>query len=163
MNVVLDACAIINLINAEVLQKVSLIPNYNLYVGDNLLDQEILNQAQKICIEVLLSNGLIKLLKSNVSLSEFTILKNKYDLGDGETECIGLCKRHGFYIATDDFKARKCAKKELGESSVAGSLFLLRESVRTNILSCDEAKKAFAIMIAKGGYLPKIDDNYLCS
>src|ERR1700733_14212860 len=98
MNVVLDACTLINLINGEVLQKVSLLPDFYLYVGDNILEQEILDHAQKLYIELLISNSEIKILQSSVSLNEFIDLKSKYGLGDGETECLALCKNNNFYI-----------------------------------------------------------------
>jgi predicted nucleic acid-binding protein len=162
MNVVLDACTLINLINGEVLQKIILLPRFIFNVSDNLLDQEILDQAQKLYIEVLLNDGHLKLLESNVTLSEFTNLKNEYDLGDGETECLALCKKNNLHFASDDFKARKCGVKELGEQRVVGSLFFLRESVANQVLTCDEAKNGFALMKSKGGYLPKVDEAYLC-
>jgi predicted nucleic acid-binding protein len=163
MNVVLDACTIINLINGEVLQKVSQLPGYVLYVGDNLLEQEILDQAQKLYIELLVSSNQIIVLQSNISLAEFISLKSKYDLGDGETECLALCKNNNYAIASDDLKARKCSAKELTEQNVIGSLFLMRESVRNHLLSCEDAKTAFSMIMSKGGHLPKVDENYLCS
>ena len=162
MNVVVDACTLINLINGQVLQEVPLLSSHNIYVSDNLLDQEILNQSQKIFIEFLISENKIILLEFDLLLSDFTALKLKYDLGDGETESIALCKKHHFLIASDDFKARKCAIKELGEERIVGSLYFLRELVRQNFISCEDAKISFKAMKRKGGYLPKINDNYFC-
>lgn len=162
MNNVLDACSIINLINGGVLHRIALIPGYKIYIGDHLLEQEILNPAQKIIVESLILNGKLILLESDITLSEFTSLKIKYNLGDGETECIALCKKHDFNIVSDDSKARKSSIKELGTQRVYGSLFILRESVRANLLSCEEAKKVFAMMKIKGGFLPDINDDYFC-
>lgn len=162
MDIVIDACSLINLINGQVLHKILLIPANTFYVGDNLLEQEILNDGQKLLIEAFLIDNKIQLLQSTVTLSEFKILKSRYGLGDGETECMAICKNYNFCIATDDGKARKCSVKELRKGNVIGSLYLLREAVRNDLLTCEEAKEAFTLMKKSGGFLPKIDDNYLC-
>jgi len=162
MDIVLDACSIINLLNGEVLQKVVSIQGINFYVGEYLYDEEILDVPQKLKVQSLIVNNFISIIESSVSVSQFKALKDTYELGDGETECIAICLNTGYNIATDDKKARESAHTELGDK-VVGSLFLLRESVRTGMLSCDDAKTSFQLMKHKGGFLPKIDLDYFCT
>ena len=162
MNLVLDACTIINLINGQVLHKIAQLVGYTLYVSDNLIEQELLNQPQKILAETLMIKKSVTLIQSDVTLSEFILLKERYKLGDGETECIAICKKKNYCIATDDRKARASAINELGQTKVVGSLYLLREAVRTNIFSCTDAVNAYNCMKQKGGFLPDVNEEYLC-
>jgi predicted nucleic acid-binding protein len=163
MNIILDACTIINLINGQSFHSVISTPGLSIFVGDNLIDQEIsLNIAQKMIIESAIKENKITLLTSIVTLTDFTTLKRAYDLGNGETECIALCKILGYHIATDDWKARSAATIEIGDSKVIGSLFLLRETVRKKTLTCSDAQNSFLLMKKKGGFLPKIDLEYFC-
>ncbi len=76
---------------------------------------------------------------------------------------MAICKSTGFKICTDDNKARKCSGKELGSNQVVGSLYLLKQSVAGNTLSCVEALSVYALMIAKGAFLPSgLDKKYFC-
>jgi predicted nucleic acid-binding protein len=162
MNIILDASSIINLINGDVLQRVATIPGIILCISDGLLETEILDDVQKIMVETMINDGKVVLLESSISLSEYIGLKEKYDLGSGETECIALGRVHGYAICSDDWKARQAAATELGTPNVTGSLFLLKEAVKTSLMTCDEAKKSFQLMKHKGGFLPNISDDYFC-
>lgn len=160
MRIIIDSSTLINLINGETLMQVSLIPSLSLLICDNILEYEILNPVQKIYVETLIAASNLSLFKSDVTLTEFSILKSKYDLGFGETECIAICKKHGFVIACDDNKARKCAIKEISHSRVIGSLYLIREAVRANIISAEKAKEIFMLIKTKGGFIPNISLTY---
>jgi predicted nucleic acid-binding protein len=162
MDMILDACSLINLINGGLLQKIVALASTQFHVGEILLEQEILDNVQKLKVNTLIANKDLSLLPSNILLSQFIALKNKYGLGDGETECIALCKNLNFAISTDDLKARKCAKTELGSQFVFGSLYLMRELVRAGTISCQEALTAYKEMITHGGFLPNVDATYLC-
>ena len=161
MNVVLDACSIINLINGNILHKIIAIPGYLFHVGDILLDQEILNQSQKLILLTCIKNNSIDLIESTTTLSEFNRLKQLYNLGTGETECIAICKANGNTISTDDLKARKAAVIELGdEQKVIGSLFLLRTLVVSKSITASEAYSCYLLMKQKGGFLPRIAQSF---
>lgn len=160
---ILDACSVINLLNGGLLQKTVTLASTKFHIGEILLEQEILDNVQKLKVNTLIANKDLHLLPSNILLSQFITLKNKYGLGDGETECIALCKNLNFTISTDDLKARKCAKDELGSQFVIGSLYLTRELVRSGKISCQEALTAYKEMIRHGGFLPKVDAAYLCA
>ncbi len=160
MDIALDACTIINLINGNVIQKIAQIPGIQLFVGDTLLDQEILNPSQNIILEMLILEKKIQTLESSLTISEFLVLKKKFDLGDGETETIVLCEKHYCYMASDDKKARKCGAEYLGQDRIVGSLFLLHKAVKTSLLSVDEAMETVELMKKKGGFLPFVDREY---
>lgn len=162
MDIVLDACSIINLFNGDSLDKVLRL-NHSFYVGDMLFEQEIITDLQKIVLQALIEKKQIAILPSTLSLTEFLRLKDKYKLGMGETECLSLCKNSGYIICTDDKKARECSGRELGTSNVVGSLFLLRESVKYALMNCIEAISSYTLMRKKGGFLPgNLDKEYFC-
>lgn len=160
MHVVLDACTLINLINGQILKSVSLLPGYKLFIIDNLLEQEILNESQRIYINVLVSTSVITIIESPVTVTEFLSLKEKYDLGAGELECIALCRKQGLHMASDDRKARKCAAAELQTTQVIGSLYFLKALVQEKLVEAIEAKECLALMKKKGAYLPNVDEFY---
>lgn len=162
MDIVLDACSIINLVNGNCIDRV-LCLDHKFYVGDMLLEQEILSNVQKIMIEALIQKNYLKILPSNVSLQAFKEFNKKFNLGLGETECILLCKSGDFVICTDDRKARICSETELGTDKVVGSLYLLRASVKAAIMSCAEAIGSYGLMRVKGGFLPSnLNEKYFC-
>jgi predicted nucleic acid-binding protein len=162
MDVVLDACSLINLINGDVLGKILRIPGFTYLIGIIVNEECCEIENQKIIIEDFVRAGLLKIHDKDVELSAFVALKTKYQLGDGETESIALITENGHSISSDDAKARSSALYEVGTSRVIGSLFLLRQAVRDKLMSCDDAKTAFLLMKVKGGFLPNIDDEYFC-
>ena len=162
MNIVLDACSIINLVNGNCIDKVLQL-DYAFYIGDMLLEQEILSVEQKIILEMLIQNRHLQILSSNVSISNFIEFTKKHDLGLGESECLLLCKNLGYTICTDDKKARICSGNELGKEKVVGSLYLLKASVKATLINCGDAIDYYKLMRFKGGFLPKnLDQNYFC-
>lgn len=160
MQVILDACTLINLINGASLQTVLSIPEFSFFVGDILLDSEILNPAQKLIIDAHISKGHIVKLTSIITLQEFLIVKQKFDLGDGETEGIALCKKGKYSFASDDWKARRSGVIEIGDAKVIGTLFLLRETVRQSLMTIQEAISCIQLMKQKGAFLPEVGESY---
>ena len=80
-------------------------------------------------------------------------LLDRYDLGYGETERIAFCISEGLSFCLDEGRARKSAEGELGASRV-GTLYLLRECVRSSLLTKAEAKLAYEQMKVPGGVPP---------
>ncbi|SEO14061.1 hypothetical protein [Mucilaginibacter sp. OK283] len=163
MDIVLDSSSIFNLINGDCIDNLLSIEDHDFYVGDLIFDQEILNPLQMAIIETLINKGLITLLNSEVTASRILELQAKYNLGLGETECMAICSAKGFTICTDDLRARNCSKKEIGKECVIGSLSLLRDGVRSHIITCKEAIDKYMLMRAKGGFLPAgLNTDYFC-
>lgn len=157
MNIVFDACSIINLLKADVLQKTLTIPDDNFYIGELLLHQELLIEVQKIKVETFVVSNKIKILESTFSLSEFNRIKSLYNLGVGESECIALCKKLHYSIATDDQAAREAAKKELGRERVIGSIGILYRLISHGISTIEEAYQSYLLMLKGGAFLPRLE------
>jgi predicted nucleic acid-binding protein len=87
-------------------------------------------------------------------LHDFVSLLDRYDLGYGETERIAFCISEGLSFCLDDGRARKSAEGELGASRVVDTLYLLRECVRSSLLTKAEAKLAYQQMKVRGGVPP---------
>src|ERR1700744_1984331 len=113
MDIVLDTSSIINLINGSVFDRILQMVNYQFFIGEQLLNKEILNDVQKIIIAALIAKKKITVLQSVVTLSFIIELQNKFRLGLGETESIAICKISDKAICTDDLRARKLALVEL--------------------------------------------------
>lgn len=163
MNIILDSCSIVNLINGGCLDKILTLPGFKFYVGDILIENELLNSFQKSLILTAIQKCLITNLNDDIPISIFSSYNQKFNLGIGETECIIRCKKNDFTICTDDKKARKCAKEELGQQNVIGSLHLLKLCVSHKLMSCEDAIASYEAMQNKGGFLPKkLDKKYFC-
>lgn len=162
MNIVIDTCSLINMMNGQVLSEILTLTSCKFYIGNLVYDEVSQVKSQKETIDNSINLGNLILISNDVPLSQFLSLKRKYQLGDGETESIGHCLNHGYQLSSDDFKARTSGGKELIQANVIGSLYLLREAVRQKIVACNDAMSAYTIMKIKGGFLPEIDESYLC-
>jgi predicted nucleic acid-binding protein len=160
--VILDSCALINLLNAEILKKIFKLDDHVFYIGELVRDECFAVDEQKKTIEFFINKGVLKVLEGQISFTEFKDIKNKFGLGDGETESIALSKKLNFHIATDDRKARNSALEEVGSEFLCGSLYLLKQMITQGILTCTEGLVIYKLMKIKGGFLPSVDVNYLC-
>jgi hypothetical protein len=162
MEIILDACSIINLINGDIIEHVLKLPDFNFYVGEDLLEEELLNSEQKTVIEQLLQSGILNVVDYSVSIAEYNEIRMRFGLGYGETICIAQCRALNFFMLTDDRKAKICAKQELDNSRVFGSLYIIRQLFRAELISCDAALESFVKMRSRGGFLPNMDRSYFC-
>ncbi len=84
-----------------------------------------------------------------------------YDLGDGETECLAFADNDAaIVICSDDSAARAVASQRFGSERVVGSLYLLRECVRQNLIIHVQARAVYELMKYRGGFLPELPDDY---
>ena len=159
----LDACSIINLINGGCIDKVVSASYNDYFVGDVVLEHEMINPLQRLVIQALITKGHVGVLRSSVPFSTVIAFQEKYNLGIGETECIVLCKKQGYAVCSDDRKASKTAIRELGSGRVLTSLRLLKDAVANTVLLCAEAIECYSQMLEKGGFLPtNLDESYFC-
>lgn len=150
-----DACSLINPYKGGVLDVVLQLEDHEFFV-EGFVDEESGSFLQSYYDQSLLT----KLSDANIPSSEFSAILSRYDLGFGETECIVFAKMNNTCVCSDDLKARRAAKSELGDSRVIGTLFLLRECVRHGVLTPDAARGAFELMRTKGAFLPDLQDDY---
>ncbi len=157
-----DTSLLINLTNCNALDYILQLPNKSITIGDM-----VYLECKKIrsIIDIHISNGNIQIQNTNIiTLKQFGEIKNKYNLGDGETEC--LC--FGILIpsvdiCTDDKKARDSIAKELkGNDRIVGSLSFLKECVSFKILECVKAYSCYLEMKEKGAFLPDIPKDFFC-
>ena len=156
MRLAIDACSLIILDKGGMLGKVLALVSHEFFVGSFVKDE------CGTLLDAYLQQGVLKKLPDErLALHDFVKLLDRYDLGYGETECIAFCTSEGLSLCSDDAKARKAAEIELGASRVVGTLYLLRECVRSNLLTKAEAMLAYELMKVRGAFLPDWPDGYL--
>lgn len=160
MNVIMDACSIINLHNGGVLRCICGIPDLHFQVGP-IVGGECSEDCALI-IASLHSDGDLEYLEDNcLDLDSFLDFVDKHKLGDGESECILLASLdEESSICCDDRRGRTKALEMIGEERVFGSLRLLKFAVQHSILHSSEAFEAYKLMRSAGGFLPIIGIAY---
>lgn len=158
MNCVLDASCLINLISGERICAVLGLAAYSFLIGP-IVRSECIEYRDKI--DTLLQSGSLTEFKDEaISGSLFLELMNKYNLGDGETECLAYCINSGALMACDDKRARNVAEQELGPDYVTGTLTLLNHCVSDGILTSEEAYEGYEMMRRRGAFLPRIGQDF---
>jgi len=108
-------------------------------------------------IDTAIAEGRIGLVDDSlISASAFREAKREMQLGDGETECILAAALMCCAIGCDDRAARKHSKQRLGADKLMGSIGLLRIAIDAGLLSSEAAFASYGLMVARGGYLPKL-------
>lgn len=158
MIIILDASTLINLVNGGVLSHAFRLPGVRFLISEMVVDEArtiagVVNEA--------VAAGLLELVDGDmITMSAFTRAKNEMNLGDGETECILAAELVPSDFACDDWTARTFARNRLGHSRVTGSIGLLQQAVKASILLPEDASAAYKLMIACGGYLPRLEDDH---
>lgn len=150
----IDSCALLNLHNGQVLEVATALPNVRLAVGDS-----VRSEVQSIAdiVDQLIASGAIEVLdESSIPANGFLQLKEQFDLGDGETECIAAAVYADCHIVCDDRAARQAATQVLEKDRVTGSIGILRQCVAANLISRDDAYSAYERMKLLGGFLPDL-------
>lgn len=153
---IIDASSLINLDNGGVLNalieggKFVFGPAVEAEVGDALADAALQAGAK------LLDDSVIP---ASVARS----IAMKFELGDGEMECLTFCEFDPeLRMCSDDAAARRAANIRFGPGRVVGTIGLLREAVAAGILSCATAKTGYAKMLDAGAYIPRNLDSSIC-
>jgi predicted nucleic acid-binding protein len=156
VNIVLDACAIINLVNGSVFDTVLNLRGYGFFVGSQASGE--CGEATSIVLQQAIQTERVTVINDDaVTASNFLALLQQYGLGDGETESLTFTQSLGYMICTDDKRARLVSAELLGNDRVIGSLGLLKRAVQQQLLTASEAFGAYQKMKTAGGFLPEID------
>lgn len=160
MNVILDACSIINLHNGGVLRSVCSIPKIHVQVGP-IVGGEC-SEDCALAIASLHTDGDLEYLEDNeLEIEDFLLFVDENRLGDGESECILLANLDGqSAICCDDRRGRLKAVELLGEERVLGSIRLVKIAVDNGLMEPAEAFAAYEQMRKLGGFLPTIEIGY---
>lgn len=106
-------------------------------------------------------SGRIAVLAGNViPYAVYVDLLGRFQLGDGETECLAAGKTIGCMIATDDRKARHAVVELLGADYLTGTLGLLRDAVSAGLIGSEDAVVFHETMKRLGSFLPAVDDSF---
>jgi predicted nucleic acid-binding protein len=155
VNLILDACSIINLTNGNVFTLILNLSTYFFFVGPQTIGE--CNETIRQTILECASAGKITILQDeNISSALFLELIDLHRLGDGETECLTFGKLFGYGICSDDRKARRVASDLIGADGVTGSLGLLKLAVDQELITAQRAFEAFQQMKLLGAFFPDI-------
>jgi len=152
VNYVFDACALINLANGAVLPVVLSIPASFYFVG-TLVREEC--GDLEVEIDDAIKSGRIQALdESRIPAKIYLELLAKFELGEGETECMTVAATGDYIVVTDDGLARTVITHELGKSKVTGSIGLLRTAVGNGLIDRNSSYNAYQLMRTMGAFLP---------
>jgi predicted nucleic acid-binding protein len=149
-----DACALFNLHNGGVLETAASIEDCPFLLG-----KAVYGEARSITEELDRLLGIEKLAwidDAAIPASEFWRLKEQFDLGDGETECLATALHLKCRLVFDDMAARRAGIELIGEARVTGSIGLLRACVDAGTLERGVAYQAYELMKTLGGFLPNM-------
>jgi len=151
MQIYLDTCTLLNLINGEVLQHVLAFQDATFFVSREV---ERESESERELIRFLVNEGLLEF--ADDALISFDLLNDKrveWGLGIGECETILVAAQSNGIVACDDSKARNRIEIELGNNRLTGSLGFLQKLVYDSVLSQEDAYNAYLRMRANDGFL----------
>ena len=162
MQLLIDACAAINLHNCRKLAVVCELPNIEVFLSPIVVSECGLGCAAEII--ALQATGQVHYVPDEeISTDRFLQLVADHDIGDGELESIAICETTDRAFCTDDAAARRLATELLGAQNVMGSLRLLKHSVEASLLMCTEAFAGYNQMRDCGGFLPNLPNDFFCA
>ena len=152
MNIVIDACTLINIGKSGCVEYIKAIPSLRLLVGD-VVYGEVSEQDATILEAV--EDVLDRIDSDAMPADQFTRLVGVENLGGGESECIAIGRELGVLIGTDDGKARKYVADKWGCENLVGSIGLIRKCVLNGIKSEAQAYRGYRRMVGAGAFLPR--------
>lgn len=160
MNVIMDACSVINLHNGGVLALAC-----SLDIGEFRIGPIAGGECSADCAKTLAAlhdDGLIHYLAdSPLDGDDFLAFVDDHRLGDGEAECIMLAALdEDSVVCCDDMRGRKKVVALLGEERLTGSIGLLTRLVANGHMDSDAAYTAYLTMREHGGFLPDLQPGY---
>ncbi len=88
--------------------------------------------------------------------SLFLSLLERYQLGDGETECLAFASQGDDIVCCDDRRARTMITRELGPGRVTGTLGILVRMIHHGLIANQLALATYEQMRRRGGFLPEV-------
>jgi predicted nucleic acid-binding protein len=151
----------INLLNGGVLDVIASLERRSLYVGPIVLDE---CGTDRNHIEGLLSGGRIARIDDElIPASAYLLALETFGLGPGETECIVFAAASGAHVCSDDRAARRVVLSQFGQPRLTGTIGLLKEATKANLISADDAWAAYQLMLSRGAYLPTVGPDDFCA
>jgi predicted nucleic acid-binding protein len=161
MDVVIDACSVINLTNVGALEHALSLTKCRLAVGPLVLTECHGDAAAQVAAAQV--DGLLDFVNDDDFPADLYLqLLDEHELGEGETECIAIAQLEGLTVCCDDRRARRIARELLGEERVVGSLRLLKWCVEEEVITCEKAHEYALQMRAAGGFVPAMGHEFFC-
>ena len=158
MNIVTDACCLINLIEGGCIETIFRLPDVRFFVGPVALEE---CARHRLIAEREIKAATLELIDGgDVPGLRFLDLLERYGLGQGETECIAICEHHGYTLGSDDQRARRIGSDLLSKERVIGTLGLLQRAVSVDRVFAMEAVAWVKAMQKAGSFLPPVDMNF---
>ena len=108
-------------------------------------------------LDVFILDGRITVLNDEMlPASLFLSLLERYQLGEGETECLAFACQGDDIVCCDDRRARAMITRELGEGRVTGTLGILIRMIHHGLIESQSAIAAYEQMRRQGGFLPEV-------
>lgn len=149
-----DACVLLNLHHGGVLGTSLALSNCTFVVG-----KAVYGEAKTLTAELdqlFQAGDLTWIDDTAIPASEFLNLKERFDLGDGETECLAAALHLDCRLVFDDAAARRAGVELVGQDRVTGSIGLLRSCVGAGSLTRADGYAAYQLMKAVGAFLPEM-------
>lgn len=161
-DLVIDACAVINLVKGEIALKcLSLIvppPSVTPAVQSECEQKDVTATS----FRELLDASVVSTLGEIITADAVIEFMEKYDLGAGESEGILVCIALRKHFWSDDRRARETAGTLISRAAVIGTAGVLRDLVAGDELPQNEVVSAYKLMRSRGGFLPKFPDEFFC-
>ena len=163
MNVIMDACSVINLHNGGALEAVCSIAEFNFQVGP-IVGGEC-SEGCAAALAMLHDAGLLEYLTdAPLDAEKFLEFVSEHRLGEGEAECIMLAELDaGAIVSCDDLRGRKKTQVILGDDRLIGSIGLLKQAVACGLMTETQANSAYRCMKDAGGFLPDLTEEYFAT
>src|SRR3989338_1927691 len=142
MKMVMDACTVILLAKASVLESAA--RQFSIFVPKSVYEEVMAGKAKKLSdallAEMLVKNRLISVLAAkNAALGES--IKKDFSMGNGEADAIALCLEKNFNaVATDNKQGRKAAP--IYSIPLLGSPEIIAALARKGAITKEKAKQA---------------------
>lgn len=152
MSIITDACSLVNIYKARLDGFAQSDPCMRLCLGPVVTEEVWGNASHDGAF--LVPRGWARELTEAVESEEFASFMSAHRLGPGESECIILAERYGYFMLSDDKRARRVAASILGEDRVLGTLGVALNLARTGSARLESVFRDYDNARRQGAFLP---------
>lgn len=152
--VIADANILINFIRIRSLHILKQLPETSFGITPEVYE-EILPGRGKEQLKQAVREGWLTIHRVEEMDALLLFARYRKTLGRGEAASLALVKVQKWILATDDRQCRSMAGRELGSGKVMGTIDLLREAIRTKIVTMEQGDLLLE-SLKNEGFEPKI-------
>lgn len=154
---IIDACALINLILGEAAEECLCSVDPKVQVTPAIAKECHGRTHTAEALRALLSSDLLEPCDVEITSDALIDFMAAHGLGAGESEAILACAQVERYLWSDDRRARRVAAETLGEDRVTGTIGVLQSLCILGDLGPEAAYTAYCAMRAAGSFLPAME------